>query len=93
MIFQGSVEIEWNDDRVYYLTCKNKNKNFVINRMRGFIETNLDEESIEALNLDEMTDRLEVQPLKVPAMRIIGTIYGTISVSVCIFGFSEEYLK
>lgn len=91
MIFQGSVEIEWNNDRVYYLTGKNKNKNFVINRMRGFIETNLDEESIEALNLDEMTDRLEVQPLKVPAMRIIGTIYGTISVSVCIFGYSEEY--
>ena len=91
MIFQGSVEIEWNDDRVYYLTGKNKNKNFIISRMRGFIETNLDEESIEALNLDEMVDRLEVQPLKVPAMRIIGTIYGTISVRVCIFGFSEEY--
>ena len=31
MIFQGSVEIEWNDGRAYYLTGKNKNKNFVIN--------------------------------------------------------------
>ena len=91
MIFQGSVEIEWNDGRAYYLTGKNKNKNFVINCMRSFIETNLDEDSIEALNLDEMTDRLEVQPLKVSAMRIIGTIYGTISVNVCVFGFSEEY--
>ena len=33
MIFQGSVEIKWNDGRAYYLTGKNKNKNKASNEM------------------------------------------------------------